>query len=182
VAVFGVGVLLRARAAIDGGSASSPGVAVVKPVPDEGTPAVAAPTAVPPVLPASPPPSPTGVVLSTPTSVPTASATPAPVVSLSPQVSVTVVVQEAAAAATPQAPVAEPEPTAVPEEIPPAPPAAPSRPASAYRIYVVQRGDILKEIAAHYGVSMASIVAINDIPNPDSLRVGQVLTIPPSGS
>jgi LysM repeat protein len=97
-------------------------------------------------------------------------------------VSVTVVVQEAAAAATPQAPVAEPEPTAVPEEIPPAPPAAPSRPASAYRIYVVPRGDILKEIAAHYGVSMASIVAINDIPNPDSLRVGQVLTIPPSGS
>jgi LysM repeat protein len=46
------------------------------------------------------------------------------------------------------------------------------------RTYTVQRGDELKEIAAAHGVSMASIVAINDIPDPDSLRVGQVLTIP----
>jgi LysM repeat protein len=46
----------------------------------------------------------------------------------------------------------------------------------------VQPGDILKQIAARYGVSMASIIAINTIPNADSLRVGQVLTIPPAGS
>jgi LysM repeat protein len=45
----------------------------------------------------------------------------------------------------------------------------------------VQPGDILKQIAARYGVSMASIIALNNIPNPDSLRVGQVLTIPPAG-
>jgi spore germination protein len=44
----------------------------------------------------------------------------------------------------------------------------------------VQRGDLLKQIAARYGVSIASILAINDIPNPDSLRVGQVLVIPAS--
>jgi LysM repeat protein len=48
------------------------------------------------------------------------------------------------------------------------------------RTYTVHRGDILKDIAARYGVSMASIMAINDIPNPDSLRIGQVLVIPTS--
>jgi LysM repeat protein len=47
---------------------------------------------------------------------------------------------------------------------------------------VVHRGDLLKQIAARYGVSVASILAINTIPNPDSLRVGQVLKIPPAGS
>jgi LysM repeat protein len=53
-----------------------------------------------------------------------------------------------------------------------------STPVAGRRTYTVQRGDELKEIAAVHGVSMASIVAINDIPDPDSLRVGQVLTIP----
>jgi LysM repeat protein len=52
------------------------------------------------------------------------------------------------------------------------------RPAS--RTYTVQPHDTLKGIAARYGVSIASIMAINDIPNPDSLRVGQVLVIPGS--
>ena len=46
------------------------------------------------------------------------------------------------------------------------------------RTHVVQRGDQLRHIAARYGVSMASIMAINPIPNPDSLTVGQVLIIP----
>ena len=57
-----------------------------------------------------------------------------------------------------------PTPTAVP---PPAP-----------RSYTVKRGDELKTIAAEYGVSIWSIIDSNDIPNPDSLTVGQVLTIP----
>jgi LysM repeat protein len=59
---------------------------------------------------------------------------------------------------------------------------APSQPSPAYRTYVVQPGDILKQIAARYGVSIVSIMAINNIPNADSLRVGQVLRIPPAGS
>jgi LysM repeat protein len=46
------------------------------------------------------------------------------------------------------------------------------------RTYTVRRGDELREIAAAHGVSMASIMAINDIPDPDNLRVGQVLIIP----
>ena len=73
-------------------------------------------------------------------------------------------------------------PTAQPTQ-PPAPTAVPTpQPAReetvAKRTYVVQRGDQLKHIAAAYGVNLWSIVAANDIPNPDSLRVGQVLTIP----
>ena len=42
----------------------------------------------------------------------------------------------------------------------------------------VQHGDELKNIAAQYGVSIWKIIASNDIPDPDSLRVGQVLKIP----
>ena len=63
------------------------------------------------------------------------------------------------------APTAEPtiEPTAAPRQS---------------RTYVVHRGDQLKDIAAQYQVNIWKIINNNDIPNPDSLRVGQVLTIP----
>ena len=89
----------------------------------------------------------------------------------------------AEAAASEPAPPAEPaasEP-APPQPPPPPPPPAPrppARPRPVTRTYTVQPGDLLKVIAARYGVSIASILAINDIPNPDSLRVGQVLVIP----
>ncbi len=51
-------------------------------------------------------------------------------------------------------------------------------PMGGLRLHTVQHGDQLRHIAARYGVDMTSIIAINDIPNPDSLRVGQVLVIP----
>src|SRR5438105_2915584 len=60
-----------------------------------------------------------------------------------------------------------PTPTAIPTPTP-APP----------RTYTVQPGDELKNIAAEYHVSIWSIIDSNDIPNPDSLRIGQVLQIP----
>src|SRR4030088_29095 len=44
--------------------------------------------------------------------------------------------------------------------------------------YTVQPGDELKHIAADYQVSIWKIIAANDIPNPDSLKIGQVLSIP----
>lgn len=44
--------------------------------------------------------------------------------------------------------------------------------------YTVKPGDELKGIAAQSGVSIWKIIQANDIPNPDSLRVGQVLKIP----
>ena len=86
------------------------------------------------------------------------------------------------------APPAEPPPAEPPPAPPPPrparapapPPPPPARPRAVTRTYTVQRGDLLKQIAARYGVSIASILAINDIPDPDSLRVGQVLVIPPA--
>ncbi len=80
-------------------------------------------------------------------------------------------------------PTAEPtaapatEPTAEPTAAPPAEPTA-APPAEAFVEYTVQRGDLLLAIATQYGVTVKDILAVNDIPNPDSLRVGQVLRIP----
>ena len=70
-----------------------------------------------------------------------------------------------------------PTPTPVLAE---APTPAPKRTASAHsaKTYTVQRGDELKQIAAANGVSIWKIIDANEIPDPDSLRVGQVLTIP----
>jgi LysM repeat protein len=67
-----------------------------------------------------------------------------------------------------------PTPTVPP--VPTAPPAPTTAPAP--RTYTVKPGDELKHIAADYGVSIWSIIDSNDIPNPDSLRVGQTLQIP----
>ncbi len=46
------------------------------------------------------------------------------------------------------------------------------------RTYTVQRGDELRHIAADHGVTMRSLLKINDVPDPDRLRVGQVLRLP----
>ena len=56
----------------------------------------------------------------------------------------------------------------------PAPiPAAPSQ-----TLYTVQAGDTLSAIAARFGVSVAQLSTANNIDNPNSIAVGQVLTIP----
>ena len=61
---------------------------------------------------------------------------------------------------------------------------APSGPASApvdvagARVYTVQAGDQLKDIAARYGVTMSALLAANNLPEPDNLRVGQTIAIP----
>jgi LysM repeat protein len=47
-----------------------------------------------------------------------------------------------------------------------------------FRAYRVQPGDTLRQIAQTYGVSLASVINASALKNPDSLRVGQVLTIP----
>ncbi len=46
------------------------------------------------------------------------------------------------------------------------------------RTYVVRPGDTLKSIAAALGVSLANLMRVNDITNPDALQVGHVLIIP----
>jgi spore germination protein YaaH len=45
--------------------------------------------------------------------------------------------------------------------------------------YQVKRGDTLTTIAKQFHVSVAKIVALNQIANPDRLTEGQTLTIPP---
>jgi LysM repeat protein len=44
--------------------------------------------------------------------------------------------------------------------------------------YAVQAGDTLGSIAVDFDVTVAEIVAVNDLDNPDSLDVGQILIIP----
>ena len=46
------------------------------------------------------------------------------------------------------------------------------------RFYTVQRGDILAVIAAERGVTVESIVELNDLDSPDAIQAGQVLEIP----
>jgi LysM repeat protein len=76
-----------------------------------------------------------------------------------------------------------PPPTLVPPDPTPKPTPMAAGPSptptpKAERTYTVQPGDELKHIAADYKVSIWKIIAVNDIPNPDSLRVGQELHIP----
>ncbi len=85
------------------------------------------------------------------------------------------------AASQPEPPptLAPPTATAVPPTPTPVPVAQATPTAEPKAVtYTVQRGDELKHIAAQYGVGIWTIIDANDIPNPDSLRVGQVLTIP----
>ena len=63
----------------------------------------------------------------------------------------------------------------------PTPPPAPEATAVAepgYIEYTVQKGDILYTLAQRFGVTIEDILAVNSIPNPESLRVGEVIRIP----
>jgi len=71
---------------------------------------------------------------------------------------------------------------AAPTELPLVATAAPTTPEAtvlaSYSEYTVQKGDILYNLALKFDVTVEDIVAINDIPNPKSLTVGQVIRIP----
>src|SRR5512143_257347 len=49
-------------------------------------------------------------------------------------------------------------------------------------IHVVQRGETLYSIAAHYGVTVEAIAVVNDLESQDLIVVGQRLIIPMPGS
>jgi LysM repeat protein len=74
-------------------------------------------------------------------------------------------------------PTATPKATPAPIDSPT--PVASSTPRTG-RNYTVQPGDELKQIAATYHMTVWQIIDANNIPNPDTLRVGQVLKIPDS--
>ena len=63
-------------------------------------------------------------------------------------------------------------------ELPLAPTATPALTGLGYIEYTVQRGDILKAIATQHDTTIEEILAINQIPNPDSLEVASIIRIP----
>jgi len=94
-----------------------------------------------------------------------------------------------AAAAAPASPTAfvvpTPTPTATPPPLPtatalptatPVPTAAPAPTPPV--TYVVRPGDTLKDIAFAFDVSVADLMQVNGLTEPDALQVGQVLVIP----
>ncbi|MYJ13330.1 MAG: LysM peptidoglycan-binding domain-containing protein, partial [Acidimicrobiia bacterium] len=46
-------------------------------------------------------------------------------------------------------------------------------------VYTIQSGDTLYSIAQQFGVTLDDLVALNNIENPDSIRAGDQLFIPP---
>jgi LysM domain len=78
---------------------------------------------------------------------------------------------------TPEASL-EPTPASTPEpSIAPSPSAA-ATPAPSYRLYTVKSGDTLSAIATTFNTTVAAIVSLNNISDPRTLHVGQVLKIP----
>ena len=85
---------------------------------------------------------------------------------------------------TPMPPTIEEEP--VKPDIPivpvktttPAAPEAKSWPVDETTTYVVAKGDTLSQIARRYGVTVAEVMTLNGISNPNTIRVGQKLVLP----
>ena len=50
--------------------------------------------------------------------------------------------------------------------------------ASSYDIYIVQKGDMLSQLAVDFDTTTANLVEINNLSNPDVLYVGQELRVP----
>ena len=49
---------------------------------------------------------------------------------------------------------------------------------TSHKLYIVQRGNTLTQISLEYGVSIESIVQLNDIAKPNLIYVGEILRIP----
>jgi LysM repeat protein len=83
----------------------------------------------------------------------------------------------------PAAVAAEATQTALPLSLSATPPAsATPGPAATPIVYIVQPGDTLGIIAAHFGVPVDQIMAANGLTNPNLLSAGQSLVIPVAGS
>ncbi len=106
-----------------------------------------------------------------------------PVATASPSTPASSPVTAATIAPTPRV-TSGPSATAAPEDTAPPPTAKPTKvpatqkPAATFRTYVVKSGDSLSAIAERFGTTVAAIVDLNNLSNPNSLSVGQVLRIP----
>ncbi|MBC7232430.1 MAG: LysM peptidoglycan-binding domain-containing protein [Chloroflexi bacterium] len=80
--------------------------------------------------------------------------------------------------------VAEVSPTPIPTAIPTVYPTAVATPVPGQFEYTVQWGDTLYSLARRFNTTVDALVALNGLPNPNYIRVGQVLKItgtpPPS--
>lgn len=72
-----------------------------------------------------------------------------------------------------------PEPPPEPPQPPPPPPTEPERPVGGELIYTIQQGDTLYSISRQFGVSVDALIELNNIANPDVIRAGDELFIPP---
>ena len=83
---------------------------------------------------------------------------------------------EATPTASPtESPIPSPSPTESPSPTPsPSPSGSPEVP----KTYVVRSGDTLSGIALSLGVSMADLIALNGITDPNKIKPGQVLKVP----
>lgn len=45
-------------------------------------------------------------------------------------------------------------------------------------VYILEKGNTLTSVAAAFGTSVKTIVALNNIPNPDRVAAGQKLIVP----
>jgi len=87
---------------------------------------------------------------------------------------------------TTSGPVPPPEPPVMPaaeiETLPPPAPVTPKPPAKSWpeetTSYTIRSGETLSEIAKQFDVSMAEIMALSGLKNPDFIRAGQTLTLP----
>lgn len=79
----------------------------------------------------------------------------------------------------PTRPASMPPPSYQPPTMTPAPAPVPTADAKSY---VVQKGDSLSRIARQAGISTRELAAINQIDNPNKIRVGQSLMLPPTAS
>jgi len=73
----------------------------------------------------------------------------------------------------PSPPPPVPTTAPAPQPVAPRPTAAPARPSQ----YIVQEGDNLSTIAFEFGMTVEELRALNNLPDGNFLRVGQVLTI-----
>ena len=113
----------------------------------------------------------TGGVIATPSP----SVEPTPVPSPSPSVQPTPAPTPSPSVARTPSPTPSPPPTVKPSK----PPATPTpTPPHGTRTYTVKFGDTLSSIAAHFGVTVASIQKLNGITDPSLIHPGDVLQIP----
>ena len=70
------------------------------------------------------------------------------------------------------------QPMAFPQILPPMPPAPLKTSVAAENVYVIKSGDSLSKVAAAHGVNSRELAELNQIADPNKIRIGQKLILP----